>query len=217
MKLKDLQRSLRSNIFFYLFVPENNRINVNLIGVNKMQPRPPVDVSSVPPGNLFTSDISSRCTICMEMLNNSEVYCIPECQHVFHSQCIITWLRQNQSCPLCRSEPAIDGSIRRSYISDKCKVNFLTHFAKENPSATPKQLKQLINKYKRQTKNLADAQRHHREWKKSEEGQQYAALSKVNAKFLRRTSWSTKRKHRVTFQEIAQYPIMPALVVSSVT
>ena len=46
------------------------------------------------------------CAICRVSMNseNSATYCIPECGHRFHSNCVIQWFRvSNGSCPYCRA------------------------------------------------------------------------------------------------------------------
>jgi hypothetical protein len=44
-----------------------------------------------------------KCVICMEEIQEN-LFKLPECQHGFHSNCIIHWFRQgNSSCPLCNN------------------------------------------------------------------------------------------------------------------
>ncbi|OIT40313.1 ring-h2 finger protein atl57 [Nicotiana attenuata] len=44
------------------------------------------------------------CPICLTEFEASElVKLIPYCRHVFHQQCLDTWLASHVSCPLCRS------------------------------------------------------------------------------------------------------------------
>lgn len=45
---------------------------------------------------------SIRCPLCYE-LAISNVALIPECGHVFCWQCIHTWVAENQTCPLCKT------------------------------------------------------------------------------------------------------------------
>jgi len=48
----------------------------------------------------MTHDI---CSICHEDLDN-DIYALPECNHKYHSNCIITWFRTGKkSCPLCNN------------------------------------------------------------------------------------------------------------------
>lgn len=42
------------------------------------------------------------CPICMEeVLSGTQVTKLP-CSHLFHSDCILKWLKSRHSCPLCR-------------------------------------------------------------------------------------------------------------------
>lgn len=43
-----------------------------------------------------------ECSICFEvMLRNQEVTRLP-CAHNFHTECIMPWLQEKQTCPNCR-------------------------------------------------------------------------------------------------------------------
>ena len=45
-----------------------------------------------------------ECTICCSTLKESDVLVIPaSCQHKYHSDCIITWLKTRAECPMCRA------------------------------------------------------------------------------------------------------------------
>lgn len=46
-----------------------------------------------------------ECVICLENYNVGETICVPirkECNHVFHEECIVEWLKTHSDCPLCR-------------------------------------------------------------------------------------------------------------------
>lgn len=49
------------------------------------------------------------CCVCQDIVDNGEqVYELPECNHMFHTNCIMTWFRaQNNACPLC-ANPGIN-------------------------------------------------------------------------------------------------------------
>lgn len=49
------------------------------------------------------NDDQEICCICQDVLNNGEqTYELPECNHMFHTNCIVTWFRSNQQkCPFC--------------------------------------------------------------------------------------------------------------------
>jgi hypothetical protein len=57
------------------------------------------------PINFFNINIDNveKCPICHEFLHNEPSYCLPECNHNFHTSCIITWFRTGDNlCPYCR-------------------------------------------------------------------------------------------------------------------
>lgn len=46
-----------------------------------------------------------ECCICLEHYSPGETICVPvtkECNHVFHEECIVEWLKNHTECPLCR-------------------------------------------------------------------------------------------------------------------
>jgi len=50
----------------------------------------------------------AECSVCKEEFKKSdEVNQLP-CNHVFHPDCIIPWLKQHNSCPTCRFELPTD-------------------------------------------------------------------------------------------------------------
>ncbi|XP_021756443.1 E3 ubiquitin-protein ligase ATL4-like [Chenopodium quinoa] len=56
---------------------------------------------------LFTFDAlksTGDCAVCLSKFEEKDLLrLLPICCHVFHADCIDTWLNSNQSCPLCRS------------------------------------------------------------------------------------------------------------------
>ncbi|KAG9155398.1 hypothetical protein Leryth_017928 [Lithospermum erythrorhizon] len=51
-------------------------------------------------------DAPKSCPICLEEFldyGTSSLGCMP-CNHIFHQQCIVGWLRKSHYCPLCRFE-----------------------------------------------------------------------------------------------------------------
>lgn len=52
------------------------------------------------------------CSICLSEFNKDEVALIlPECEHLFHEECIKEWFKRNHFCPFCRNN--VRRAIRR--------------------------------------------------------------------------------------------------------
>ena len=59
----------------------------------------------------YVSDKNTDCTICRNSINSNSIYanekgtisdiCKGKCGHIFHSECILPWLKSNQKCPIC--------------------------------------------------------------------------------------------------------------------
>ncbi|XP_046863891.1 E3 ubiquitin-protein ligase RNF181-like [Xenia sp. Carnegie-2017] len=48
------------------------------------------------------------CPICLEKYEKEEMYVQLPCDHKFHETCIMRWLEQTNSCPVCRYELPTD-------------------------------------------------------------------------------------------------------------
>eukprot|EP01125_Pyxidicula_operculata_P011592 TRINITY_DN379_c0_g1_i1.p1 TRINITY_DN379_c0_g1~~TRINITY_DN379_c0_g1_i1.p1 ORF type:complete len:177 (+),score=48.86 TRINITY_DN379_c0_g1_i1:357-887(+) len=80
--------------------------------VNK---QPPTSASAIEDLDIINFDESTlkkykdTCPVCAEnFVLGDEARKLP-CRHIFHNDCIIPWLNQHNTCPLCRHElPTID-------------------------------------------------------------------------------------------------------------
>ena len=125
-----------------------------------------------------------ECMICKESLNDYPCYCLPECNHKYHTHCLISWFRNGDSrCPYCgnnginnKPENKISRRRRRSrcrniltdnekqFILDLKKfVNLKKN--KDNPQAI-KILKQLDDIKKLEIK-FNDLKKNYQEYKKN--------------------------------------------------
>uniref|UniRef100_T1J8S4 RING-type domain-containing protein n=1 Tax=Strigamia maritima TaxID=126957 RepID=T1J8S4_STRMM len=53
---------------------------------------------------LKDNDVLEVCVICLLEQKCGQLVKDLPCSHVFHSECIDTWLEKNHSCPLCRTD-----------------------------------------------------------------------------------------------------------------
>lgn len=65
-----------------------------------------INIFNIPDSN-ETND-EPVCAICHDALRDAPTYKLPECQHEFHTHCIVTWFRHHAS------EPSLDNSTSRA-------------------------------------------------------------------------------------------------------
>ncbi|CAF5138820.1 unnamed protein product, partial [Rotaria sp. Silwood1] len=54
------------------------------------------------PGSTSSILLAEKCPICLTEFDDQETINKLHCTHLFHPQCISTWLSENDSCPTCR-------------------------------------------------------------------------------------------------------------------
>jgi hypothetical protein len=93
-------------------------------------------IKEITPINVFNSEIENEidiCSICLVDMNEKSETFLLDCNHRFHTKCIIDVFRKtysyenNGKCPLCRKDP--DHNIVRSYNS---KYELLQIYMKDN-------------------------------------------------------------------------------------
>ena len=94
----------------------------------------------------LNSNKKQECIICKDKLcKEQEVYILP-CGHIFHKDCISTWLKKKAECPTCRTDIDI-----KSYFMDKLEnCNNLEDLKKEllNSIKIIKKTEKIIKKIK---------------------------------------------------------------------
>jgi len=83
----------------------------------------------------------NKCSICFDtMLNNGELRITP-CGHKFHSECLNTWLRTKNTCPLCRAR------IQAPVIVPQINPQLAQQIADANDDANELAILQMVENY----------------------------------------------------------------------
>lgn len=93
-----------------------DRIITNLMEANPQSNAPPPAtedaIASLPKKKLDAEmlgpELKAECTICIEDVTVGDEVIVLPCKHWFHEECGGLWLKQHNSCPVCRA--AIDGA-----------------------------------------------------------------------------------------------------------
>ncbi|KAI5675547.1 hypothetical protein M9H77_06497 [Catharanthus roseus] len=66
-----------------------------------------------------SAQIARDCAICLENFKEGDL-CrkLPDCRHLFHVNCVDTWLTKVPNCPICRTRVRLDSGSSRSMSSD---------------------------------------------------------------------------------------------------
>ena len=141
------------------------------------------------------------CSICHEDLSN-ELFTLPECNHIFHTNCIITWFRAptgNNKCPLCNNS----GINKLSDLDNlhwserrKAEANYKKVRASSRRKDCPKHILKMIKTLKKSEKQQKDRGKNFKEFKKSKQPDLTVhEIQKKYAKF-RRDKWILERRIR---------------------
>ena len=141
------------------------------------------------------------CAICLNELEDDNIYTIPECNHNFHQLCIIEWYRRMGSdcgCPLCRSSP--DQQLLPSSRRGSVKVYKQISRRKNCPEV----LKKLCTKHTECIKKQTELSKQANEYKR-----QHKEIFNEYQR-LRRKSWQMNtRKWRIETQLLG----LPSLLI----
>ena len=47
---------------------------------------------------------NKECSICISEFEEEDIISIPNCNHIFHTECIKEWARYKTDCPVCREK-----------------------------------------------------------------------------------------------------------------
>ena len=89
----------------------NNLVNIIMSFESSMHGNPPASqraIDNLPKIEVNNDNINKfkdiTCNICLEGFQKGNILRVLECNHEFHENCIITWLKSRNTCPVCRHE-----------------------------------------------------------------------------------------------------------------
>jgi len=138
------------------------------------------------------------CSICLEVMNINinNIYTIPECNHIFHTNCIIEWFRSSHdTCPLCRSNRIINPS----YYCHKNLFKIILDYSKRKNA--PKKLVKIVDKYRKNKIKFDNSNKEFREFKKKNK-ELFRSFNIVKNK-----KFKFERNVRILKREILSIPI----------
>ena len=61
------------------------------------------DLKRVVTSKIPSHQLDEKCSVCLAKYKQGETVSALPCKHIFHDDCIQSWFRNNDSCPLCRA------------------------------------------------------------------------------------------------------------------
>lgn len=141
------------------------------------------------------------CAICHEDLT-CELYTLPECNHTFHTNCIMTWFRAptgSNKCPLCNNSGVNKLSdLDNLHWSERQRAaeNYKRVRASSRRKDCPKHIKNMIGKLKKIENQQKERIKNFKDFKKTKFPDKTAdEIYKEYMKF-RRDKWRFYRRIR---------------------
>ena len=139
------------------------------------------------------------CSICLDSFNNDiQNHTLIECNHTFHSTCLIGWLRVKSGCPLCRGVSNYDQYHRSNGVVFRHILSFCK--SKKNNS------KKLKRMYKTYEKSRDSHEEHKKILKKFKD--ENKDVFKMYYKLIRNRCRASSKFRRIR-NEISNLPIRP--------
>ena len=124
----------------------------------------------------MSNDSNDICAICHDILGKDNVYTLPECNHKFHTNCIMTWFRmKHETCPLCNNK-GINASKAQineqanhgSWMSRKKYLKMYTIVSRKcRGKNASKEMKKAVEKVRAYQKKFDDFKKQRRQWNSS--------------------------------------------------
>jgi hypothetical protein len=84
---------------------------------------------------------TNNCSICFDTMSNNGPLRTTPCGHKFHSECLNTWLRTKNTCPLCRTQ------VQAPVIVPQINPQLAQQIADANDDANELAILQMVENY----------------------------------------------------------------------
>ncbi len=119
----------------------------------------------------MSEDEEPFCAICRNVLESDSYHKLSECNHNYHSECIIQWFRKgNNLCPLCADEGSNKrqspyGSLRYDIRESPTEVTEARKFARTKKA--PQKMKTIWLKLRKAEAEYREFRHEHAVWRRS--------------------------------------------------
>ena len=167
-------------------------------------------------------DISGEiCAICHEDLSGEEIlYHLPECTHIFHTNCIMHWFRAgHNTCPLCQNTGINNENDLTWGQSAGALENYKKLRRKSLRKDAPKELKRAIAKINRIEKRHKKLKEKFKQFKKEipPPGQTRSELNLQWERLQRKCyPWRLSRELRSAKIRLGLQHIVPIIIATKI-
>jgi hypothetical protein len=182
--------------------------------------------------NININNTNEECMICKDELSCAQCYTLPECNHTYHTHCLVSWFRNGDSrCPYCGNKGINNTNndtlrhVRGAYFTTRFETQMLADikkyiFLKKNDTnnrclETRKhfdKIKVLEENYKIETQKLRELQQ------SLKETPAIYSEAKKNIMCYRSKKWKISRQIRLERLKIINNSyIIPLIIPMSVS
>ncbi|KAG7273189.1 hypothetical protein CRUP_019316 [Coryphaenoides rupestris] len=112
--------------------------NIGLLNQFENTGPPPADrerIKSLPTVTVTAEHVGLECPVCKEDYSVGENVRQLPCNHLFHNDCIVPWLEQHDTCPVCRK--SLSGQNTATDPPGLSGMNFSTSSSSSSSSSSP--------------------------------------------------------------------------------
>ena len=149
-------------------------------------------------------DYDNLCPICYDQIEQNTSYTLEECNHKFHTYCIIKWLRSEHSnCPMCNG---ISSQNQRMYYrTDRDnKIKLILNYSKRKTAC--KKVINLVNRYRKKNKEFINVKKEYLIFKKN-----HKDIFKKKTQFTSKI-WKLRKSTEKLKRDLYNIPIQPIII-----